>query len=336
MKTLVVFQGGGALGAFGCGAWMSVAPWLRARGDRVIALAGTSIGAINAAVLARHLDRTDAGVQALLHLWRNTIATPSFPFFGLAVGTSGHAARVRAWNGLLTGLLCGTRGLYRPQPLHWLPWASLRRLEFPLYDRDATWQLLEREVGRYASLAASQPLLAAGAVDIQTGALRIFDSDEAPLGPPQLAASSATPLLFEAVALDGQRYWDGDMTRDSLLPPLLQRLSATQRVREGEALQLVSIEPFPRPLAELPMSGLELSWRLRDLFQVDKLTPPALPGVKRWIRVTRSPLPQDGISSELDYSPARLEALITQGQDAARAALVRSLAATGEETGAGR
>lgn len=336
MKTVVVFQGGGALGAFGCGAWASVAPWLRARGDRVVALAGTSIGAVNAAVAARHLDNTDAGVQALLHLWRTTIATPSFPFFGLAVGNSAHAAQVRAWNGLLTGLLCGTRGLYRPQPLHWTPWAATQRLQHPLYDRGAMWALLERAVGRYASVAAPQPLLAVGAVNVMSGALRLFDSDDAPIGPPQLAASSAIPMLFDTVELDGQRYWDGDMTRDSLLPPLLQRLSATQRLREGEALQLVSIEQFPRRLAEAPVSGLELSYRLRDLFQVDKLVPSDMPNVKRWIRITRPPLPEDGISTEFDYSPARLETLISQGQDTARAALVKSLVAAGEETGAGR
>ncbi|NML18010.1 patatin-like phospholipase family protein [Azohydromonas caseinilytica] len=334
MKTVVVFQGGGALGAFGCGAWQSVAPWLRARGDRIVALAGTSIGAVNAAVAARHFHSADAGTHALLHLWRHTIATPSFPFFGMPVGSSAHAARVRAWNGVFTGWLLGTRGLYRAQPLHWLPWMALQRLEHPLMDRGAMWQLLERLVGRYASVAATQPLLAAGAVNLMTGALRLFDSDEAPMGAAQLAASSAIPLLFEPVEIDGERYWDGDITRDSLLPPLLLRLQASGRLREGEALQLVSIEPFARPLAEVPQSGLQLAHRAMNLMQLDKLVPPPLPNLKRWVRITRPPLPQDGISGEFDYSPQRLETLIEQGTATARTALVGSLAAT-EETGAG-
>ena len=127
MKTVVVFQGGGALGAFGGCALASVAPWLRARGDRVVALAGTSIGAVNAAVAARHLNATDGGVQALLHLWRNLIATPSFPFLGFPLGSGPQAAALRAWNGFLTGVLLGTRHLYRAQPLHWLPLASASR-----------------------------------------------------------------------------------------------------------------------------------------------------------------------------------------------------------------
>ncbi len=335
MRTVVVFQGGGALGAFGGGAWASIAPWLRARGDRVVALAGTSIGAVNAAVAARQLHTADAGVQALLHLWRHEIATPSFPFLGFAVGDSRHAAALRAWNGLLTGVLLGTRNLYRAQPLHWLPWAGANRLEYPLYDRGAMWSLLERQVGRYASVTAAQPLLAVGAVDLLSGGLRLFDSDEAPIGAPELAASSAIPMVFEPVEIGGRRYWDGDATRDSLLPGLLARLRASGRLHEGEALQLVSIEQFPRAMAGLPQSGAELRWRAMSLMQVDKLVPPGLPELKRWIRVLRPPLPEDAISADFDYSPERLEALVTQGRDTARMALVESLAGA-EETGAGR
>jgi NTE family protein len=338
MKTVVVFQGGGALGAFGCGAWATIAPWLRARGDRVVALAGSSIGAVNAALAARRLHAADMGVQALLHLWRHLIATPSFPFLGLPLGDSAQAAALRAWNGLLTGLLCGTRHLYRPQPLHWLPWMTAHRLKHPLYDRGAMRALLEREVGTHASAGLVQPLLAVAAVDLLSGALRLFDSDAAPVGPAELAASSALPLLFDAVEIDGRRYWDGDMTRDSLLPPLLRRLADSGRWREheGEALQLVSVEQFDRPLAEAPLSGPQLCYRTLNLMQLDKLVPPALPGLMRWVRVTRASLPHDAISGQFDYSPPRLEALIAQGRDTARTALVCSLAATGQATGADR
>jgi NTE family protein len=208
------------------------------------------------------------------------------------------------------------------------------RREHPLYERSAMWTLLERQVGRYASVSATQPLLAAGAVDLLSGQLRLFDSDEAPIGAAQLAASSAIPMAFEPVEVDGRRYWDGDVTRDSPLPPLLARLAASARLREGEPLQLVSIEHFPREMAALPLSGAELRYRAMNLMQVDKLVPPALPGVKRWIRITRPPLPEDGISAEFDHSPQRLETLIAQGRDTARTALVESLAAVGAETGA--
>ena len=116
MKTVVAFQGGGALGAFGCGAWSRLAPWLQERVDVVVALAGGSIGAINAAVVAHHLDEPDWGVGALEQLWREDIATPSCPFFGWSPIDSDWGRWLRSWNGFMSGVLVGNRGLYVPHP----------------------------------------------------------------------------------------------------------------------------------------------------------------------------------------------------------------------------
>jgi NTE family protein len=76
VKTLVVFQGGGPLGAFGCGAWQAVAAWLRQAGHELVGVAGASIGALNAAVVACHADSDDLGAAALARLWRDRIAQP--------------------------------------------------------------------------------------------------------------------------------------------------------------------------------------------------------------------------------------------------------------------
>ncbi|MGE5866933.1 MAG: Mur ligase domain-containing protein, partial [Rhizobacter sp.] len=139
MKTVVVFQGGGALGAFGCGAWEVLAPWLAGRGDRVVALAGSSIGALNAAVVRAQLESPDRGVGALAALWRERIATPSIPFAGMAWGNSAPAVQVRRWNGFLPGMLAGNRGLFVPRFSTWNPWSMLQRLRQPLYDRSRMW-----------------------------------------------------------------------------------------------------------------------------------------------------------------------------------------------------
>jgi NTE family protein len=98
MKTVIVFQGGGALGAFASGAWQSLAPWLRARDARLIALAGASIGAINAAVIAHRLHEPDLGAGHLASLWQDELATPSFPFFGWPLGEHEWARMLRSWN----------------------------------------------------------------------------------------------------------------------------------------------------------------------------------------------------------------------------------------------
>lgn len=324
MKTVVVFQGGGALGAFGGGVWRRLVPWMRERGDTLVALAGASIGAINAAVAAQHLDDADAGFDALDTLWRERIATPSYPFFGWSFGDSDAAQRLRSWNGFMSGLLLGNRGLYAPQFGHWTPWHGLQRLERPLFDRLRMHELLLEEAPAYATARGDdRPLLVVAATELMRGELHLFDSDTAPLEPEHLLASTAIPLLFEPVRIDGGLYWDGEMARRSMLRPLIDRVRASGRVRPREPLQLVTIEQLPQTLDELPRSGAEITYRVLNLLQTAKLAEPELsetPGI-HWLRMARAPLPHDAISGQFDYSPERVASLVAQGEAVAREVL---------------
>lgn len=325
MKTVVVFQGGGALGAFASGVWSRLAPWLRLRGDTVVALAGASIGAMNAAVVAHHLDDPDAGCDALRDLWCERIATPSYPFFGWSFGDADWAQRLRSWNGFMSGVLMGNRGLYAPQFSHWNPWHGLQRLERPLFDRERMHVLLEDVAPAYATRAGDDdPLLVVAATELMEGELHLFDSDTAPVSTEHLLASTAIPLFFEPVRIDGGLYWDGEVARGSMLRPLIERVRASGRVHAHEPLQLVTIEQLPRTLAEVPRSGAEIAYRALNLLQVAKLTESELSedaGIHRWLRMPREPLPHDGISGQFDYSPERIAALVSQGEGVAHAVL---------------
>jgi len=160
---------------------------------------------------------------------------------------------------------------------------------------------------------------------VMSGELVVFDSDRAPLTARHLAASSALPLLFDPVEIDERLYWDGDITRDSVLPPLLRRLLESARLERDEALRLVTIEQFARTLAAVPRSGAEIAYRAINLLQLGKLEPPALDGIRiaEWQRVVREPLPEDGVSGQFDYSPQRIERLIEEGRQAAQRAIER-------------
>lgn len=83
-KNVVLLQGRGALGAFQCGAWKALSSFIRENGHRLIAVADASVGAINAALVARHYHDADCGSDMLLDFWRNQLATPPAPFFPLA------------------------------------------------------------------------------------------------------------------------------------------------------------------------------------------------------------------------------------------------------------
>ena len=330
MKTVIVFQGGGSLGAFGAGAWSVLSPFLQRQDGPVIAVAGASIGAINAALVAHQWRAPDRGAQALERLWRERMATPSLPFFGLGMGSSDWSREVRSWNGFLTFLLVGSRGMAVPQLRRWNPWDGLRRVERPLFDRTRLRRLLDEWMPGYASAADPVlPLLVVGATDLLDGELRLFDSDAGTIGALPLMASAAIPLLFEPIEIDGRLYCDGELLRQSMLPGLLSLLRDRGRLQAGEPVMLITIEQLPRKVAELPRSGAELAYRLINLLQIDKLSASEMKDVGQWVRVLRDPLPKDAVSGQFDYSPERIDALIQQGVEAAQAALRQALPASG-------
>jgi NTE family protein len=323
MKTIVVFQGGGALGAFAAGAWQSIARWPDVQAGELAAVAGVSIGALNAAGAVYAYEAPERGADALAALWRERFATTPLPFFGFVdpawPASTGNAD---AWNGFLTGILAGNRGLFTAAWPTWQPVSGLHRLVRPLHDRRAMRELLEREFPSWSSADPAQPLLACAAVDVLSGELRLWDSDRAPLTATQLAASSALPLQFEPVIVDGRLHWDGDVTRESLVPPLLQRLRDVGRVSAEEPLRIVTVDQFTKTIAAPPQSGAEIAYRALSLVQVGKLDVPRDSGLEiaHWHRVQREPLPEDGVSGQFDYSPRRMETLMAQGREAAERA----------------
>jgi NTE family protein len=325
MKTVVVFQGGGALGAFASGVWQSLAPWLRAQDAQLVSLAGASIGAINAAVLAHRLHEPDLGAGHLVSVWRDELTTPSLPFFGWPLGDHEWARMLRSWNGFLSGVFVGNRGLYRPCFHRWNLWDDLQRFERPLFERSAMRSLLEAHAPGYASEGQlERPLLGVSATAVVDGELRLFDSDETRIAPAHLLASTAIPALFDPVTIEGRAYWDGELVRDSLLSTLVKRLRTSGRLQAGEPLLLVTVEQLPRQMAALPRSGPEITYRVLNLMQLAKLAPQTLSNAGdgvQWLRIRRPPLDHDAISGQFDYSPERVEQLIEQGREACAAAL---------------
>src|SRR5829696_8459221 len=70
MKTALVLAGGGARGAYEAGALSVLLPELERRGERPTVYVGTSVGAVNAAILAAtaHLA-VEESVAVLLGIW---------------------------------------------------------------------------------------------------------------------------------------------------------------------------------------------------------------------------------------------------------------------------
>lgn len=213
-QTIYILQGGGALGAFECGAVRA----LQESGVRPDVVAGVSIGAFNGAIIAGNPDRA---AEALTAFWNDlAIASPFIPDEGLRREfASGQVA------------LFGVPRFFQPRwlqpmfgPQQWPNrWSSL-------YDTAPALELLEKYVD-FSKLSASPIRLLASAVDVQTSELVVFDSYVDDLTPAHIIASGSLPPGFPWTTIDGRHYWDGGIVSNSPLDLVVQRCgSAGKRV----------------------------------------------------------------------------------------------------------
>jgi NTE family protein len=262
-KVVLLLQGGSALGAFQCGAWDVLARFIRDNGHELVAVAGASIGALNAAMIARHYRDEDGGRRRLREFWRRRLAMPQVTFIPLP------GAYWRAWNGLLTGLLIGNRGLFDPAYPNWHPLSELFRFHMPLYRTGKTEQTLADEFGTYDGRS---PLLAVAATDVQSGEGILFNSAAQTITPRMLAASMAIPMIFPPVEIDGRHYWDFEMRSNTLLPHVLALLRQADPLSDASERILVIVVDMLRKEAEgTPDSTMQSHYRLINIMLGGKL-----------------------------------------------------------------
>ena len=158
---------------------------------------------------------------------------------------------------------------------------------------------------------------------MKDGALNLHDSDHGGVEARHVLASSALPMLFSPVELDGAWQWDGDIVRDSPLPAFVAAVRRSGRAGRDETIRLITVEQLPRAAAELPRSGPEVLYRAMTLVQADRLGGLEDPSVQ-CLRVVRVAPSEDAVSGLLDHSPERVDALIAEGDAAARDVLARA------------
>jgi len=182
-QVVLVLQGGGALGAYQAGVFETLSN-AGIEPDWVI---GTSIGAINGALIAGNTP--SLRVPRLREFWQ-----------GL-----GNASAGGNWATLLQGVPT----FFRPRATAWAgPLAHIGLDEASYYSMDPLKKSLESLIDKEIFARASMRLTV-GAVSVRNGALKYFDSRNAPLDIDHVMASAALPPAFPAVRIDGEPYWDG-------------------------------------------------------------------------------------------------------------------------------
>ena len=195
-QVVLVFQGGGALGAYQAGVYQA----LHEAGIEPDWIIGTSIGAINAALIAGNAaaDR----LPRLEEFWRRMRQDSGWP---LAWMWPGLADAQAYWRTLLGGI----PAFFRPNP-----WAFVGT-HIPLGGDQAGYystQSLRETLGElvdFSLVNQCAPRFTVGAARVRTSEMRYFDSRDVPITVEHVMASGALPPSFPAVRIDGELYWDG-------------------------------------------------------------------------------------------------------------------------------
>ncbi len=202
----LVLQGGGALGAYQGGVYEALAE----AGIHPDWIAGISIGAINAAIIAGNPPETR--VDRLREFWTQVSSNGSWHSPILGDGTRNLLNQMNA-NFSAT---CGAKGFFSARPLTpWLqPSGTLHATSF--YDTKPLKQTLERLVD-FDRLNGGITRFSAGAVNVRTGNLVYFDNTTHTIEPEHVMASGALPPGFPAIEVEGEQYWDGGLVSNTPL-----------------------------------------------------------------------------------------------------------------------
>ena len=205
----LMLQGGGALGAYHIGAYDALAEH-NLHPDWV---AGISIGAINAAIIA---GNPPAGrVDSLAAFWQ-AISWPDLP-------ARLPLTPLQLWHNTASNaeaVVFGQPNFFTPRLVnpYLVPEAPPQDVSF--YDTTPLRLTLPR-YANFDTINARTTRLSLGVTDIETGRLEFFDSHTRTIRPEHVIASGSLPPGFPATVVDGRPYWDGACVSNSPLDAIV-------------------------------------------------------------------------------------------------------------------
>jgi NTE family protein len=339
-KIGLVLQGGGALGSYQAGVYEALASseylpdWV----------AGISIGAINAAIIAGNAPENR--LKRLRSFWDEVTAHTSLWPCALA----GSWAVWQQRTGALTALMFGQPGLFTPRT--WLDWFAPGNL-VSYYDTSVLKGTLERLVDFNRINNAGDVRLSVGAVNVRTGQFSYFDSANMTIRPEHVMASAALPPGFPPIEIDGEHYWDGGLFSNTPLEYVLDYSPRRSRLT-------FQVDVF-HAQGRLPTNLDEVSEREKDIRyssrtqicssafrakhdvrhainELYKLLPPDLASTEQAkrlyehgcvtemdiVQLVYRPAEPQGASKDYDFSRSSMQRLWQEGASAAQTVLTAS------------
>ena len=215
LPIVLVLQGGGALGAYQAGVYQAlhehdlVPDWI----------VGTSIGAINAALIAGNpqADR--------LHKVKAFWDRVSHPDILDMDKVNDSLRQSNIWFNTLDTVMRGAPGFFRPRLFSGFPLGlQVPAEEASFYDTSELGDTL-RELVDFNYLNAGGGIrLTVNAVNVRSGELAHFDSRTGQLCADHVRASCSLPPAFAPTRVDGELYWDGGLYSNTPLESVLNEI----------------------------------------------------------------------------------------------------------------
>ena len=245
-KRVLVLQGGGALGSYQAGAYQSLCQhdfepeWV----------AGISIGAINAAIIAG--NPREKRIDRLKEFWE--MASSPVPWKPVLTDDRSHSLFNETSAAMIVAF--GVPGFFTPRfpPAQLFPSSNLADMSY--YDTSPLRATLLRLVD-FDRINAKLTRFSVGAVNIATGNFTYFDNMQRKIGPEHIMASAALPPGFPAIEVDGEFYWDGGISSNTPLDYVLDQESA-------DDLLIFQVDLFSAR-GRLPATLLEAAEREKDI-----------------------------------------------------------------------
>lgn len=239
-ETVLVLQGGGSLGAYECGVYKT----LHKNKIKFDIVAGTSIGAVNAAIIVGH--KGDDPAKSLEEFW-------------LAISenvTSYATEESRPFYSSMYSATWGNQKMFSPV---WFGYNNPY-----MYDIAPLKKTLEEFVDFDKLNSSDRPRLIVTSTDIQSGRSCIFDSMKDKIDSDHIVASAGYPFYGISWTQKNGRYlWDGTLLSNT---PLTEVIDASPQY--DKKVYIVNL--FPRMQEQIP-SDMVGSWhRARDIMFTDK------------------------------------------------------------------
>jgi NTE family protein len=256
-KRVLVLQGGGALGSYQAGVFEALA----GEGLEPEWVAGISIGAINAALIAG--NPPEKRVAALHEFWRIASSGPQMDFGPLFWPFRAAQNRLNSSSAAAFGVAGFFTPRFPPPQLQ----LSGTTAALSYYDTTPLKATLEKLVD-FDRINSDHVRFSVGAVHVTSGNFVYFDNREQTIRPEHIMASGALPPGFPPVEIDGEHYWDGGLVSNTPLDYVLE----SERVEDLLIFQVdlfPAAGPMPRNLLEAAEREMDIRYSSRTRLNTD-------------------------------------------------------------------